>query len=99
MIGGTFIAVNRDGRAIRGGRADRSKTEAYLDALWMGSHPRQLALRQARADIKSLRPAAVVAVTSLDSPLGRFLTRLLGPPAYHAGSTVAWRLTAANSSS
>lgn len=96
MIGGTFIAVNRQGRAIRGGRADRSKTAAYLDALWMGSHPHQLGLWQARADLRSLRPAAVVAVTSLDSPLGRFLTRLLGPPAYHAGSTVAWRLNAAN---
>lgn len=95
MIGGTFIAVDRHGLSRRGGRADRSKTAAYLDALWMGSHPRELALWQARADLRSLRPAAVVAVTSLRSPLARFLTRLLGPPSYHSGSTVAWSLNAA----
>jgi hypothetical protein len=96
MVGGTFIAGNRHGQVRRGGKADRNATERYLDALWMGSHPPELALWRARADLKSLRPAAVVAVTGVDSPLGRFLTRLLGPPTYHAGSTVAWRLNAAN---
>ncbi len=92
MIGGTFIAADRHGVVWRGGRADRTKTAAYLDALWMGSHPAELALWRARADLRALRPAAVVAVTSLGSPLGRFLTRLLGPPTYQSGSTIAWRL-------
>jgi hypothetical protein len=98
MVGGTFIAADPHGQVHRRGLADRNATERYLDALWLGSHPRELALRRARADLKALRPAAVVAVTSLDSPLGRFLTRLLGPPTYHAGSTLAWRLNAANAS-
>jgi len=44
-----------------------------------------------RADLAMWRPAAVVAVTSLNSPLGRFLVRLLGPPTIRAGSALAWR--------
>lgn len=96
MVGGTFVGVDRHGRPKRGGRANRTDTAAYVDALWMGSsHPREPARSQVRADLRSLRPAAVVAVTSLSSPLGRFLTRLFGPPTYQAGSVVAWRLPAA----
>jgi hypothetical protein len=98
MVGGTFIAADRQGQVLRGGRADRTKTAAYLDALWMGSHPPELALSQARADLRSLRPAAVLAVTNPDSQLGRFLTRLLGSPTYEAGATIGWRLNAGKSS-
>jgi hypothetical protein len=39
------------------------------------------------------RPAPVVAVTSQGSPLGQFLTGLLGRPAFQVGSVVVWRLS------
>jgi hypothetical protein len=93
MIGGTFLAADRNGRAKRGGRANRTKTVAYLDALWQGSSrvsPPSPA--QIRADLAALRPAAVVAVTNRDSPLGRFLSRVFGPPAFQIGRLLAWRL-------
>ena len=66
----------------------------YLDALWLGhssSLPRAPSRAQVRADLAYLRPAAVVAVTSRDSPLGHFLTGLFGQPARHDGHVLAWR--------
>jgi hypothetical protein len=93
MIGGTFLGSDQHGRMKRGGRADRTKTAAYLDALWQGSSQVPAPSRaQVRADLASLRPAAVVAVTSPGSRLGRFLTGVFGPPTCQVGSVLAWRL-------
>ena len=47
---------------------------------------------QARADLSAWRPAAVLAVTSPGSALGRYLVQLLGRPALRSGSVLAWRL-------
>jgi hypothetical protein len=44
-----------------------------------------------REQIKAWRVSAVVAVTKLNSRLGRYLTVLLGPPAVVAGDVLAWR--------
>jgi len=44
-----------------------------------------------RAQIAAWRPAAVVAVTTRNSLLGRYLTVMLGPPAAAAGDVLAWR--------
>jgi hypothetical protein len=44
-----------------------------------------------RAALTYWRPAAIVAVTSETSRLGRFLIRLLGRPAFRVGRVVAWR--------
>jgi hypothetical protein len=41
--------------------------------------------------IKDWRISAVVAVTTSNSQLARYLTRLLGPPAVSAGTVMAWR--------
>jgi hypothetical protein len=64
----------------------------YLDALWAGG-PQGPAPSPAkiRADLAYLRPAAVVAVTSRGSPLGRYLSGLLGPPTFGVGEVLAWR--------
>jgi hypothetical protein len=65
----------------------------YLDALWARSpRARAPSRAQIRADLAYLRPAGVVAVTSPDSPLGHFLTRLFGQPAVRVGRMLGWRL-------
>jgi hypothetical protein len=43
------------------------------------------------ADFTFWRPSAIVAVTGAASPLGRYLIRLLGPPAIRSGDVLAWR--------
>jgi hypothetical protein len=92
MIGGTFIGFNRQGKTVRGGRAGRTRTVQYIDELWMGSASARAPSRaRINADLKYLNPAAVVAVTSQDSPVARFLTGLFGPPAYQNGGVLAWR--------
>jgi hypothetical protein len=64
---------------------------AYLDRLWLGRERfRNPAL--VRSALAHWRPAAVVAVTREDSRLGQFLTGLLGPPTFHVGTVLAWRL-------
>ena len=93
MIGGDFIGFDRHGRAVRAGQAGQTKTAVYLNALWTGApHARAPSLPQIRADLRSWRPAAVVAVTSADSRLGHFLSGLLGPPTCHIGGMLGWRL-------
>jgi hypothetical protein len=64
----------------------------YLNHLWAGRGrvPRPSAAAF-RAALTYWRPAAIVAVTSETSRLGRFLTRLLGRPAFHVGKVVVWR--------
>jgi hypothetical protein len=47
-----------------------------------------------RAQIKAWHVSAVVAVTRQNSPLGRYLTALLGRPAVVAGDVLAWRTPA-----
>jgi hypothetical protein len=43
------------------------------------------------ADFTFWRPSAIVAVTGARSPLGRYLIKLLGPPAIRSGDVLAWR--------
>jgi len=45
-----------------------------------------------RADLTAWRPAAVLAVTTPDSPLGRYLRHLFGPPTTQSGTVMGWRL-------
>jgi len=52
---------------------------------------------QAHADLAAWRPAAVLAVTTAGSALGRYLIGLLGEPAVRSGSVLAWRLGRATS--
>lgn len=48
-------------------------------------------LAQLSADFTFWRPAAIVAVTAQDSPLGRYLVQLLGQPTARAGDVLGWR--------
>ena len=93
MVGGTFIAVDSAGVTRRSGLAGRTVLADYIDDLWVGSPVvPQPPMPLLQADLRVLGPAAVVAVTSPKSALGRFLARLLGPPDYHIGRVLSWRL-------
>jgi hypothetical protein len=48
---------------------------------------------QMKAQLAGWKPAAVVAVTSLDSAFGHYLTALLGPPTTTQGQVLGWRLS------
>jgi hypothetical protein len=64
----------------------------WLDRLWAGKvrvHPSSAAL--VRAALAYWRPAAIIAVTGDRSRLARFMTRVVGRPAFHVGSVVVWR--------
>jgi hypothetical protein len=93
MVGGTFIAVDSAGVTRRSGLAGRTVLADYIDDLWAGTpvvpEPPVPLLQE---DLRVLGPAAVVAVTGPRSALGRFLSRLLGPPTYHVGGVLSWRL-------
>jgi hypothetical protein len=96
ILGGNLVGRNPAGQASWEyyGPTRINLFFVYLDALWLGrssSLPRAPSRAQVRADLAYLRPAAVVAVTSRDSPLGRFLTGLFGQPARRDGRVLAWR--------
>lgn len=94
LIGGYFLGPDRTGHAALDGGSLRP-TAMYIDQLWLGERPPSVPTKaQVRGDLDYWRPAAVVAVTRLDSPLGRYLTGLFGPPLIRAGQVIAWRLGA-----
>ncbi len=64
----------------------------YLDELWSGTGSVQPpSVAAARATLAYWDPAAVVAVTTQRSSLGRYLIQLLGPPTVTSGRVLAWR--------
>jgi hypothetical protein len=92
VIGGYCIAPTPGtGKAELCG-SGRKPTAGYLNALWLGK-PGAVApsTAQLRSDLRYWRPAAIVAVTSRDSRLGRYLSNVFGPPALQQGSVLAWR--------
>jgi hypothetical protein len=93
LIGGYFQGPDRAGHAAIDGVGLRP-TAVYLDRLWLGLRPGSVPTKaQVDKDLGYWRPAAVVAVTRADSPLGRYLTTLFGTPSIRAGQVIAWRLT------
>ncbi len=93
MIGGDFIAPNQPGRLGRAGRSGMTPTSWYIDYLYYGTPIKPEPSRaQINADLKTWRPAAVVAVTTTTSRLGTFLIQLFGPPATRIGNVLGWRL-------
>jgi hypothetical protein len=92
LIGGYFTGPAWNGRAYVEGNGVAA-TAQYLDSLWSAG-PRAAAPSpvQLKTDLDTWRPAAVVAVTSPGSALGRYLVRLFGRPPIHSGRVLAWRL-------
>jgi hypothetical protein len=91
LIGGYFVGPAWNGLAYVEGNGVAA-TAQYLDRIWSGGPSAPAPARsQVQSDLDNWRPAAVVAVTRLNSPLGRYLVRLFGRPAIQSGSVLAWR--------
>jgi hypothetical protein len=91
LIGGYFVGPAWNGQAYVEGNGV-AVTAQYLDRIWSGGPSAPAPARsQVQSDLGNWRPAAVVAVTRLNSPLGRYLVSLFGRPAIQSGSVLAWR--------
>jgi hypothetical protein len=90
LIGGYFVGPAWNGQAYVEGNGV-TVTAQYLDRIWSGGPAAPAPARsQLQSDLGSWRPAAVVAVTRLNSPLGHYLVGLFGRPAIQSGSVLAW---------
>jgi hypothetical protein len=91
MDAGYFSGPNSSGNPVFS-LGSQQTVANYLTYLWSGRGrvPRPSAALF-RAALTYWRPAAILAVASETSRLGRFLTRLLGRPAFRVGRVVAWR--------
>ncbi len=91
LVGCYGIAPEPSGKAAIC-HTQRRPTAAYLNALEKGqTGARAPSAAQVRADLNYWRLTALVAVTSRDSALGKYLTRQFGPPTVARGSVLAWR--------
>jgi hypothetical protein len=103
MVGGYFIGPIWNGEAYAGGPG-LDKVPQYLNGLWAAAPPASVngagvqtgtevqSIRQAASWIHGSGVSAVVAVTSLGSPLARYLTTILGAPATRSGVVIGWRV-------
>ena len=104
MIGGYFMGPTWSGRAATDGNGLSSEA-MYLNQLWAQSAhvpvstvatlpPNQVYpdAAQMRAQFAGWQISAIVADTTAQSVLGRYLTGLLGPPAIRTGQVLGWRL-------
>jgi hypothetical protein len=93
MIGGFFVGPDKTGQERINIPGPAATAAAYLDSLW---DPLEHASPPPPGLMHSVlgywRPAAVIAVTTQDSRLGRYLTGLFGQPAFAVGDVLAWRL-------
>jgi hypothetical protein len=89
--GGATIAPAADGQATSY-VDNRRPTAQYLEELYLGlPGGRAPSQAQVRADLGYWRPAAIVAVTTQNSRLGRYLAAEFGPPTIEVGDMLAWR--------
>jgi hypothetical protein len=61
---------------------------------WTGEHWPAVHAPLALNEVASWRPQAVVADAKANSPLGRYLAQLLGPPTIRVDGLIAWRVGA-----
>jgi hypothetical protein len=104
LVGGYYMGPTWGGQAATDGNGLSSEA-MYLNQLWAqsahvpvttvatlpvnGIYPDAL---QMRAQLRGWKVSAVVAVTRPASPLGRYLTALLGPPAARSGQVLGWHV-------
>jgi len=105
LVGGYYMGPTWTGQAATDGNGLSSEA-MYLNQLWAKSARANVAAvatlpaygiypdaLQMRAQLRGWKVSAVVAVTTPASPLGRYLTGLLGRPAEHSGQVLAWRFS------
>ena len=91
LVGCYGIAPEPSGKAAIC-HTQRRPTAAYLNALYQGeTHAKPPSAAQLRADLGYWKLTALVAVTSRDSALGKYLIRTFGPPTTARGRVLAWR--------
>ena len=96
MIGGDFIAPNQPPHLSRAGRSALTLTTIYIDDLWSNTTGAvRPSAAQISSDLATMKPQAVVAVTSSHWRLGKFLIKLFGPPTVRIHKVLGWRLTPA----
>ena len=89
--GGALIEPNRSGQATSY-IYNRRPTMKYLEALYVGLPGGRAPSRaQVRADLAYWHPAAIVAVTTANTRLARYLTAEFGPPTIEVGDMLAWQ--------
>ena len=89
--GGALIEPNRSGQATSY-IYNRRPTAKYLEALYVGLPGGRAPSRaQVRADLAYWHPAAIVAVTTANTRLARYLTAEFGPPTIEVGDMLAWQ--------
>jgi hypothetical protein len=92
MIGGFFVGPNKEGQSMIYIPGPTMTASDYLDSLWNRQpEPGQLPRGLIYSDLEYWRPAAVVAVTSPGTRLGRYLIGLFGQPSFRVGQVLAWR--------
>jgi hypothetical protein len=92
VIGGYCIAPAPGTGKAKLCATSRKPTAGYLNNLWQGNtRAAAPSTARLRSDVAYWRLAAIVAVTSRDSRLGRYLSNVFGPPAVQDGSVLAWR--------
>jgi hypothetical protein len=92
LIGGFFLGPDGAGdtRVSPGVAGDDAQA---LDPLWAGRAPADgRTAAQIRADLRYLRPAAVVEVLRRRSRLGPVLAGIFGRPSFRVGRVAVWRL-------
>jgi hypothetical protein len=92
LIGGYFLGPDQTGQATFS-PGPTTLAARYLDQLWEGGTPSGSSFTaQLRSDLAYWRPAAIVAVTSVGSPLEHVLAALVGPPTFRVARVLVWRL-------
>jgi hypothetical protein len=111
MVGGYFMGPAWNGHAYIDGNGT-PPAGLYLNALWAlsdGSIPAALSAQlppnsavkvvtdtQLRTQLQAWKLSAVVAVTTMSSQLGQYLTDLLGRPSAATADVLAWKLLRRN---
>jgi hypothetical protein len=91
LVGCYGIAPTPSGKAAIC-HTQRRPTADYLNALDKGqTGAKAPSAARLRADLGYWKLTALIAVTSRDSALGKYLTRTFGPPTIQRGSVLAWR--------
>jgi hypothetical protein len=91
MVEGYFIGPNASGHASEYGPG-LTNVARDLDFIWAGQ--RNIPVPSAaliRSTFNGWDPAAIVAVTTAHTHLGRILIATLGPPSFATGRMLAWR--------
>ncbi len=93
LVGGYFLGPG-PGRATRVSPDPATLDAEYLDPLWACRRPvLSRTAAQIRADLRLWHPAAVVEVLRRHSAVRAVLAAILGPPTFHRGRLLVWRLS------